>query len=209
MLTGLDSSSALILVHDSEDSNIPFDFSSDDEDDDHSPQFEVRRASVTPLGPPVVFLYLLSPYLKLGALFLPHTSLPLKYGLPSLFAFAGLSAFARQIWYMLAQYMRAADLEDVILDAFARGRGKERHRSILRSTVRVGTGALRVLLATTYLRREFLKHSADFCADCGLRGCSCITSTITQLGTYACSDRIDHSFVCGYIPIVPCTVTSV
>lgn len=153
VLTGLDSSSALILVHDSEDSNIPFDFSSDDEDDDHSPQFEVRRASVTPLGPPVVFLYLLSPYLKLGALFLPHTSLPLKYGLPSLFAFAGLSAFARQIWYMLAQYMRAADLEDVILDAFARGRGKERHRSILRSTVRVGTGALRVLLATTYLRR--------------------------------------------------------
>jgi hypothetical protein len=155
VLTGLDSSSALILVHDSDDSNTPFDFTSDDEDDDdNSPRFEVRRASIPPLGPSVVFLYLLSPYLKLGAFFLPHTMLPLKHGLPSFLLFAGLSAFARHIWYKLARYMRTADLEDVILDAFARGRGKERPRSILRSTVRAGTGALRVLLATIYLRRE-------------------------------------------------------
>ena len=153
--TSLDSSSPLILVHDSEESNTPFYFTSDDEDDDNSPQFEVRKASIPPLGPSAVYLYLLSPYLKLGALFLPHTLLPLKYGLPSFIVFAGLSALARQIWYMLTRYMRTADLEDVILDAFARRRGRERYRCILRSTVRAGTGAFRVLLAAVYLRREF------------------------------------------------------
>ena len=57
---------------------------------------------------------------------------------------------------MLARYMRTADLEDVILNALARRRGREQYRRILRSTVRTGTGALRVLLATVYLRREFL-----------------------------------------------------
>lgn len=157
-ITALDSSAALILVHDPEDSNTPFDFSSDDEDDDddHSPQFDTRRASTPPLGPAVVFLYLLAPYLKLGAIFLPHTALPLQYGLPPLLMFAVLSAFAKQILYMLARYMRTADLEDVVLDVFARGRGREHRRTILRSIIRGGTGSLRILLATVYLRGEFV-----------------------------------------------------
>ncbi|RDB18097.1 hypothetical protein Hypma_000972 [Hypsizygus marmoreus] len=154
ILSALDSSAALILVHDDPEDNTPFDFDSDNEDDDHSPQFDVRRASVPPLGPSLVFLYLLSPYLKLGAMFLPHTELPLKCGIPSLLAFAILAAFARQIWYMLARYMRATDLEDIFLDAFARGRGKERRRSVLRNIVRGCTGGLRVLLATIYLRES-------------------------------------------------------
>lgn len=158
VLSGLDSSSALILVHDQEDDNSPFDFDSDDDDEDNSPQFDVRRASNPPLDPSLVFLYLLVPYLKLGAMFLPHTELPLKYSLPPLLVFAGLSAFSRQIWYMLARYLRTADLEDVILDSFARGRGKERRRSILRGIVRSGTGGLRVLLATVYLRGPFTDH---------------------------------------------------
>jgi hypothetical protein len=157
ILSTLDSSAALILVHESEGSDTPFDFSTDDEneDEDHSPQFDIRRALIPPLGPVVVFLYLLAPYLKLGAMFLPHIALSVQYGIPPLLVFAVLAAFARQIMYMLARYMRTADLEDVILDAFARGRGKERRRSILRNMTRGGTGSLRILLAAVYLRGAF------------------------------------------------------
>lgn len=155
-LFALDSTSALILVPDSNDNNAPpFDFSSDEDPEDEGafePQIEMRRASVPPLPPSVVFLYLLSPYLKLGAMFLPHVDLPLKYGLPPLLFFAVLSAFSRQIWYMLARYIRRVDTEDVILDSFARGRGKERRREVLRIIIRGGTGIMRVLLATIYLR---------------------------------------------------------
>ncbi|KAJ7244988.1 hypothetical protein B0H12DRAFT_793494 [Mycena haematopus] len=119
-----------------------------------SPDFEIRRPFCPPMAPSLVFLYLLSPYLKLGALFLPNSQLPLKYGIPSVILFAVLSAFARQIWYMLARYTRKADLEDIILDTFARGRGKERQRGWLRAIVRGGTGTLRVLLAFMYLRES-------------------------------------------------------
>jgi hypothetical protein len=106
------------------------------------------------MAPSLVFLYLLSPYLKLGALFLPNTQLPLKYGIPPLLIFAVLSAFSRQIWYMLARYTRKADLEDIILATFARGRGKESQRGWLRAIVRGGTGTLRILLAFIYLRES-------------------------------------------------------
>lgn len=156
-LSAIDSSAALILVHDDdlelEDNNTPFDIS-DEDDDAFDPQFEVRSASIPPLAPSVVFLYLLSPYLKLGAMFLPNTGLPLKYGIPPLVLFALLSTFSRQIWYMLARYLRKADMEDVILDAFARGRGKERVREAIRVVIRGGTGSLRILLAMIYLRGQ-------------------------------------------------------
>lgn len=153
VLSGLDSTSALILVHteDDEDSNNPFDFS-DDEDDALDSTFEIGRPYIQPLTPSVVFLYLLSPYLKLGAMLLPNTDLPLKFSLPPLFLFAVLSAFARQIWYMLARYLRKADLEDIFLDVLARGRGKERRREVLRGMVRGSIGVLRVMLAVIYLR---------------------------------------------------------
>jgi hypothetical protein len=154
ILSNFNSSTSLILVHDDEEPSSPFafDFPEDDEDVPESPEFEIRRPFCPPMAPSLVFLYLLSPYLKLGALFLPNTQLPLKYGIPPLFIFAVLAAFSRQIWYMLARYMRKADLEDIILDAFARGRGRERQRAWLRAIVRGGTGSLRVLLAVIYLR---------------------------------------------------------
>ncbi|KAJ6462013.1 hypothetical protein C8R47DRAFT_101020 [Mycena vitilis] len=154
ILSNFNSSTALILVHDDEEPSSPFDFPDDDEDVPESPEFEIRRSFSPPMAPSLVFLYLLSPYLKLGALFLPNTQLPLKFGIPPLLIFAVLSAFSRQIWYMLARYMRKADLEDIILDAFARGRGKERQRAWLRAIVRGGTGTLRVLLAVIYLRES-------------------------------------------------------
>ncbi|KAJ6585239.1 hypothetical protein B0H19DRAFT_1250109 [Mycena capillaripes] len=155
ILSNFNSSTSLILVHDDgEEPSSPFDFPDDDEDLPESPEFEIRRTFSPPMAPSLVFLYLLSPYLKLGALFLPNTQLPLKYGIPPLIIFAVLSAFSRQIWYMLARYMRKADLEDIILDAFARGRGRERQRSWLRAIVRGGTGMLRVLVAFIYLRES-------------------------------------------------------
>jgi len=55
---------------------------------------------------------------------------------------------------MLARYMRSADLEDIISDAFARGRGKESLRTWLRTLLRGGTGILQVLLAVIYLRES-------------------------------------------------------
>ncbi|KAH0586430.1 hypothetical protein H2248_007665 [Termitomyces sp. 'cryptogamus'] len=154
-LTPLDSSAALILVHD-EETQSPFHLDSDDdnEDEDSVPQFDVHRTSTPPLSPSLVFLYLLVPYLKLGAMFLPHTETPLNYGLPSLFVFALLAAFARQLLYMLSRYTRSAELEDVVLDLLARGRGKERRRSTIRIIARAGIGGLRALLATVYLRES-------------------------------------------------------
>jgi hypothetical protein len=154
-LSTLDSSTALILVPDDEDS-IRFDFTSEDEDDadpfrDASPIYKTSKI-IPPLPPSAIFLYLLSPYLKLGAMFLPNLDLPVKYAIPVLFFFAILSAFARQIWYLMARYLRKADIEDVILETVARGRGKERRREVLRVSIRCTTTAMRVMLATVYMR---------------------------------------------------------
>lgn len=157
-LSALDSSAALILVHDNDDPQSPFDFSDDEEDgndnqDIVSPLFEVRKSAVfPPLPPALVFLYLLAPYLKLGALELRNSELPLKYGLPALLLSALASAFARQIWYMLARYLRKADLTDILLDTLAKGRGKERQRAVIRVVVRTGTATINTLLSVTYLR---------------------------------------------------------
>ena len=158
-ISGLDSSAALILVHDQDDPPSPLDFTDDEddgEDDDlSSPIFEVRRSAVFPTLPSTtVFLYLLAPYLKLGALDLPNSSLSLKFGLPALLLSALASAFARQIWYMLARYLRKADMTDVLLHTFAKGRGKERRRSFIRIFVRLGTGTISTLVAVAYLRCE-------------------------------------------------------
>jgi len=155
-LAGLDSTSALILVN-HDDEEAPFDFTQEHDDfdsqDDEFDSIPILTSPNTPfLSSTSVFLYLLSPYLKLGATLLPNVDLPLKFGLPALFVFAVLSAFARQIWYMLSRYMRKPELEDIVADAFGRGRGKEGRRRFLRSLVRAGTGALRVMLATIYLR---------------------------------------------------------
>ena len=158
-LSALDSSAALILVHDQEEPVSPLDYSEEDEliDDDElvSPMFEVRRsAAFQSLSPSTVFLLLLAPFLKLGALNLPHTRLPLNYGLPALLLSALASIFSRQIWYMLARYVRKADMTDILLDTFAKGRGKERQRTIIRGVIRVCNGSINLLLAVTYLRCE-------------------------------------------------------
>ncbi|KAI0667744.1 hypothetical protein C8Q78DRAFT_981745 [Trametes maxima] len=155
-LNGFDSSAALILVPDADDTpaSTSFDFSSDDEAEEQSDLVleRLRSSSVPPLSSLSVFLYLLVPYLKLGALLLPEAGLQSKVGVLAVLAFAALSAFTRQIWYMLARYVRRSDLEEIVLETFARGRGKERRRTVFRQLVRLSVGSLRVLTAALYLR---------------------------------------------------------
>ncbi|KAI0087042.1 hypothetical protein BDY19DRAFT_958221 [Irpex rosettiformis] len=169
-----DSSSALILVpehneHDDIDGEDPaaFDFINSS-DEDELPNGESQDnlseratsgpySSVPALSSLSVFLYLLSPLLKLGALLSPSVGeRGLKIALPTLLFFASLCALTRQIWYMLARYVRRADMEEIILQAFARkaGRGREgeRKRRWIRRLVLLSTGTLRVLLIALYLR---------------------------------------------------------
>ena len=158
-LSALDSTAALILVHDDEEEEewpLPF---SDDEDereyDDElvSPLFDLRRSAVfPPLRPSLVFLYLLASHLRLGALNIPYTPLPLKYALPALLLSALATAFTRQIWYMLARYIRKASVTDVFMDTFARGRGNERRRLAIRAVVKTSIGFLGVFLSIVFLR---------------------------------------------------------
>ncbi|KAI0693214.1 hypothetical protein BC835DRAFT_1354479 [Cytidiella melzeri] len=168
-----DSSTALILVPEHNDQDdidaedpAPFDImsSSDDDSQDGELQenYDGRDAGRTyPSGPSLsslaVFLYLLSPLLKLGALLSPLSGgQGLRESLPALFFFATLCALTRQIWYMLARYVRRPDMEEIVLQTFARraGRGREgeRKRRWIVRIVRFNTGLLRVLVIALYLR---------------------------------------------------------
>ncbi|PCH39918.1 hypothetical protein WOLCODRAFT_23714 [Wolfiporia cocos MD-104 SS10] len=148
---GFDSSAALILVPDDDPaSSNSFDFTTDeDTDDDDS---HAQPPSVPPLSSITVFVYLLAPLLKLGALLVPRVDFPFKVAIPALLFFAGLSALTRQIWYMLARYVRRADMEEIVLETFARERAKEGRRWLLRQLVRINSGVFRVLLSVMYLR---------------------------------------------------------
>ncbi|TFK52239.1 hypothetical protein OE88DRAFT_1628061 [Heliocybe sulcata] len=147
--SSLDSTTALVLIHDPDEAveESPFDVSGDEEEED-----DLGGAAAPALPPATVFLYLLSPYLKLGALLVPSHTLPLDWAVPTLVGFAVLSAFTRQVWFMLARYVRKAEMEDVVCDAFARGGGKEGRRRVIRALVRLATGVTRGLLAVVYLR---------------------------------------------------------
>jgi len=165
----------LTRTHDEEDDNddgdsdierpLVMNFSSEDEDNDDldgslGPLHQINgKLSTPPLPPFTIFIYLLSPYLKLGALLLPYHQLPLNYGLSSLLMSAVLAIVARHLLYLLARYLRKADLEDVVASTFVstkkRGRRKERReeglREFFRFLVRFGTATLRILVAAVYL----------------------------------------------------------
>ncbi|EKM79499.1 hypothetical protein AGABI1DRAFT_128651 [Agaricus bisporus var. burnettii JB137-S8] len=97
----------------------------DDLDDSLSPLYHINgKLSIPPLSPFTIFIYLLSPYLKLGALLLPYYQLPLKYGLSSILVCALLALVARHLLYLIARYLRKADLEDVFSDTFDVGKGR-------------------------------------------------------------------------------------
>ncbi|KAH9924302.1 uncharacterized protein BXZ73DRAFT_50582 [Epithele typhae] len=163
-LNGFDSSAALILVPDvaspSSTTSLTFNFDVDGEGDDASIEVDeaelqlarVRSSAIPPLSSFSAFLYLLAPYLRLGVLLVPATGLPTRVAVPTLLLFAALSAFTRQIWYMLARYVRRADMEEIVLETFARGRGKQSRRAALRQAVRSSGTVFRIILTALYLR---------------------------------------------------------
>lgn len=196
-ITGFDSSTALILVTEPDDdadsdehanvlggspnsNHSPFDISTDSDDDneDDEDDQEYSADSPTPIPPMsslTVFLYLLSPFLKFGALLLPpillgsepsdpdpdsaaNTDLSLqplsrRWSAVAIVVFAAIAAFTRHIWYMLARYVRRADLEEIVLETFARARGRaENKRRILRAAVRAGTAGMRIVMGVVYVR---------------------------------------------------------
>lgn len=172
LYTALDSTAPLILVHDDDDDEddrdherpLTLDFStdsddSDDLDDSLSPLYQINgKLSIPPLPPFTIFIYLLSPYLKLGALLLPYYQLPLKYGLTSILVSAVLALVARHLLYLIARYLRKADLEEVVSNTFVstkkRGRKGERRREFFKFFVRVGTAVLKIFLAVVYLQGQ-------------------------------------------------------
>jgi hypothetical protein len=153
-LIGSQPSPELVHVNDADFPNAELDFSSDDElPDDFAPPPDRFNASIIPpLSPTNVLLYLSIPYLKLGPMFLPTSDTPLSQSIPTLLICAAFATFTRELWYLLARYLRKMDIEEIVLDVFARGSDKARTRLLLRVIVRVGTFVMRVLLASVSLR---------------------------------------------------------
>ncbi|KAG1822902.1 uncharacterized protein BJ212DRAFT_1331272 [Suillus subaureus] len=149
----LDSSSALVLLPNQDDEDS-FEFSSDEEHDEHDPQLEIVKLTIPPLAPATVFLYLLAPYLRLGAILVPNGITSLKFGLVNLFVAAALSIFSRNLWFLLARYLRKSTTEDIFLEVIAKGisRAKRRQRERIRRLLLCVTGSLRILMASMYLR---------------------------------------------------------
>ncbi|KAI5121070.1 hypothetical protein M0805_008584 [Coniferiporia weirii] len=146
---GSRSTSALILVHDREEGDDPCAFE-DDEDID-SPSEESSPPEVV-LSPSLVFGYFLSPCLKLGAMLILSSQAPLKVSLPALLVFFFLSAFSRQIWFLLARYTRKSDVGDIVAEAVVGGHGKGGRKSFVKSVSRFGSATARMLLATVYMK---------------------------------------------------------
>lgn len=155
-LSGLDSSSALVLLPNHDDPDFS-DFSNDEDQEDHDPQLEIIGLQIPPLPPHTVFLYLLAPYLRVGAILAADGTISLKFGLINLFLAAALSAFSRNIWFHLARYLRKSTTEDIFLETIPKniGRAKRRRREIIRYLFLCVTGLLRILTASMYLRGQF------------------------------------------------------
>lgn len=145
----------IVLVPDDEDDiDTPFYLSDGDEDEAEydSAQLDWLASSTTPLSTILVYLYLVSPFLGLGAMFIPDGNVSPPWMIAAVCIFILLSTFARYVWYLLARYLRKIHLEDIVADAFAKGRTKEHLRARLRVVVRVGDWVLKVLLAALFLR---------------------------------------------------------
>ena len=148
----------IVLVPDDEDDiDTPFYFSDGDEEEDEydTAQLDWLASSATPLFTPLVYLYLVSPFLGLGAMFIPDGNLSPPWMIAAICVFIVLSTFARYVWYLLSRYLRKIRLEDIVADAFAKGRTKEDLRVKLRVMVRIGDWVSKVLLAVIYLRGQY------------------------------------------------------
>ena len=147
----------IVLVPDDEDDiDAPFYFSDGDEEEAEydAVQLDWLASSATPLPTLLVYLYLVSPFLGLGAMFIPDGNASRHWMIAAVCVFIVLSTFARYVWYLLSRYLRKIHLEDIVADTFAKGRTKEHLRARLRTVVRVGDWILKVLLAALFLRGQ-------------------------------------------------------
>ncbi|KAF9221597.1 hypothetical protein BS17DRAFT_256051 [Gyrodon lividus] len=152
-LSGIGSNSRLVLLPNTQHRDPYDEFASDDEvEDDPDSQLEISKLPIPPLPPSVVFLYLLSPYLRLGAIYIPDGEIPLKYGFVALVIAAFLSAFCRHIWFLLGRYLRKSTTQDIIIHMLVRCRRRDRKHILARYAVATVIGSFRVLLAAMYLR---------------------------------------------------------
>ncbi|KAG6377127.1 hypothetical protein JVT61DRAFT_1178 [Boletus reticuloceps] len=156
-LPATDSTSRLILLPNTDDDDSLEEYIANDEDhnEDNDPQPGANQLH-SPLPPSVVFLYLLSPYLRLGAIYasdIGNTSL--TYGLTGLVVAAALSAFCRQIWFLLGRYLRKSSTEDMLIYIFARRRRRVLKHGLARYTFTIISGLFKLLLAAMYLRGRF------------------------------------------------------
>ncbi|KAI9573562.1 hypothetical protein HD554DRAFT_2310743 [Boletus coccyginus] len=144
----------LILLPNTDDRDPLEDYATDDDDNEHNgPQPGINHPPLPPLPPSVVFLYLLSPYLRLGAIYASDIDdASLTYGLTALFVAAALSAFCRHIWFLLGRYMRKPSTEDIVVHMFPRRHRGARRRGLARSIFTIISGSFRLLLAAMYLR---------------------------------------------------------
>lgn len=154
------STSTLVLVHDAQEplddeDYEPLSFANEAE---HTNVVENDESDATALAPSVVFGHLLAPSLKLGAMLILSGQADLKVSIPSLVLFALLSAFARQIWFLLARYVRRPDVGSMVSEAFARGPRREGTRQLLRAISNFGSSVTRLLLSAVYLRGALTPH---------------------------------------------------
>jgi hypothetical protein len=155
-LSGTGSTSRLVLLPDTDDPDTDEELGDDSEDSPLQPA--VNSLPIPPLPPSVLFLYLLSPYLRLGAIFASdfHDA-SFANGLVGLVVAAFLSAVCRQIWFLLGRYLRASSTEDIFIHAFARRRrNRVGKNELARHTFTVIRGLFKVLLAAMYLRGPFV-----------------------------------------------------
>ena len=154
--SGLHSSSALVLLPNHDDQDLS-DFSGDEDQEEHDSQLDIMKLPIPPLPAHTIFLYLLAPYLRVGAILAADGNIPLKFGLFNLFLAAILSTFSRNIWFLLARYLRKSTAEDIFLEMIPKHFviAKRRRREMIRCLLLCVTGSLRILTASMYLRGQF------------------------------------------------------
>lgn len=151
-LHGTGSTSRLILLPNTDDDDR-------DDQDEHEatdPLPAIDQLTIPPLPPSALFFYLLSPYLRLGAIYASDgTRTSLTYSLAALVVAAALSAFCRQIWFLLGRYLRESSTEDILIYTFARDHRRIREYGLTRYTFAIISASFRILLAALYLRGWF------------------------------------------------------
>ncbi|KAG9315743.1 hypothetical protein JVU11DRAFT_3391 [Chiua virens] len=167
-LSSTDSTSRLILLPNTDDRDPLQEYSTDDEDEDEDEESQsgINQLPVQPLSPSVVFLYLLSPYLRLGAIYaFDLRDASLAYTLTALVVAASLSAFCRHIWFLLGRYMRKSFTEDVLLHIFSQRHRRARKDGWARYGIIIISGSFKILLAAILRRFCTPLQSARMVAD--------------------------------------------